>query len=143
MPHGMLAQATPFATRLVSATGVAHADWIQIEVARNQAGFFVRCQSILPPLAELVESPWDAHLQTEEARKRLRLARDDVWSDIQEKERNGDITEDDKFRMKDEMQKMVDDIVTVSDAQLVATMGNCKSWRISKRSSWAVSRALR
>lgn len=47
--------------------------------------------------------------KTEEARKRLRLTRDDVWKDIQEKEREGTLTEDEKFRFKDEMQKMIDE----------------------------------
>ncbi|MEX0935195.1 MAG: ribosome recycling factor [Candidatus Paceibacterota bacterium] len=45
----------------------------------------------------------------EEARVALRTARDEVWSDIQEKEREGDISEDDKFRLKEEMQKIVDE----------------------------------
>ncbi len=45
----------------------------------------------------------------EEARKSLRSARDEVWSDIQKKEKEGAITEDDKFRYKDEMQKRVDE----------------------------------
>ena len=50
-----------------------------------------------------------AKTKTEEARKRLRLTRDDVWKDIQEKEREGTLTEDEKFRFKDEMQKMTDE----------------------------------
>ena len=41
-----------------------------------------------------------AKTKTEEARKRLRLVRDDVWSDIQEKEQKSGITEDEKFRFK-------------------------------------------
>jgi len=43
----------------------------------------------------------------EEARTSLRGARDEVWSDIQKKERDGDMSEDDKFRAKDEMEKRV------------------------------------
>ena len=50
-----------------------------------------------------------AKAKTEEARKRLRLVRDDVWGDIQGKEQKGEITEDEKFRFKDDMQKMVDE----------------------------------
>lgn len=50
-----------------------------------------------------------AKSKTEEARKRLRLVRDDVWKDIQEKEREGALTEDEKFRFKGEMQKMIDE----------------------------------
>jgi len=44
----------------------------------------------------------------EEARTTVRLARDEAWKDIQEKERAGEITEDDKFSHKEEMQKKVD-----------------------------------
>lgn len=46
--------------------------------------------------------------KVEEARASLRQARDEVWSDIQEKERAGEMPEDDKFRAKDDMQKRVD-----------------------------------
>ena len=44
----------------------------------------------------------------EELRTSLRKARDEVWSDIQKKEKEGDMPEDDKFRAKDDMQKRVD-----------------------------------
>ena len=44
----------------------------------------------------------------EEVRGSLRKARDEVWSDIQRKEKDGDMPEDDKFRAKDDMQKRVD-----------------------------------
>ncbi len=50
-----------------------------------------------------------AKQKLEEARISLRSARDDVWDDIQEKEKDGDITEDEKFRLKDEMQKNIDE----------------------------------
>src|SRR3989344_5480604 len=43
----------------------------------------------------------------EEIRKSLRGARDEVWSVIQKKEKEGAISEDDKFRYKDEMEKKV------------------------------------
>lgn len=46
--------------------------------------------------------------RVEESRASLRVARDEVWSDIQKQERDGEIPEDDKFRFKDEMQKKVD-----------------------------------
>ncbi|MHB8652088.1 MAG: ribosome recycling factor [Minisyncoccota bacterium] len=45
----------------------------------------------------------------EEARIALRTEREKVWNDIQEKERGGDISEDDKFRAKDDLQKLVDE----------------------------------
>lgn len=44
----------------------------------------------------------------EEMRAALRVARDEVWSDIQKQEKEGTMTEDDKFRAKDDMQKRVD-----------------------------------
>ena len=46
--------------------------------------------------------------KVEEVRTILRSARDDVWSDIQKREKEGTMPEDDKFRAKDEMQKRVD-----------------------------------
>ena len=44
----------------------------------------------------------------EESRISVRMERDTVWTDIQEKEREGGITEDEKFRYKDELQKIID-----------------------------------
>jgi len=44
----------------------------------------------------------------EEARVSLRRARDEVWSDIQGKEKKGIFAEDDKFRFKNEMEKIVE-----------------------------------
>lgn len=44
----------------------------------------------------------------EEARTTVRLARDEAWKDIQNREKEGTLTEDDKFSLKDEMQKRVD-----------------------------------
>jgi len=45
----------------------------------------------------------------EDGRQTLRGKREDVWSDIQKQEKAGDISEDDKFKYKDDMQKIVDD----------------------------------
>jgi ribosome recycling factor len=44
----------------------------------------------------------------EQARVSVRSERDEVWSEIQAGEREGEIPEDEKFRLKDEMQKHVD-----------------------------------
>jgi ribosome recycling factor len=49
-----------------------------------------------------------AKQKLEEARTSVRLARDESWKDIQEKEKASEITEDDKFRLKDELQKKID-----------------------------------
>ena len=46
--------------------------------------------------------------KVEESRAALRQARDEVWSEIQRKEKDKAMSEDDKFRAKDDMQKRVD-----------------------------------
>ncbi len=46
--------------------------------------------------------------KVEEARAGLRSARDEVWSGIQKQEKDKKMSEDDKFRAKDDMQKRVD-----------------------------------
>lgn len=45
----------------------------------------------------------------EESKISLRTARDEVWGEIQKKEREGGMGEDDKFRLKNEMQKIIED----------------------------------
>ena len=52
----------------------------------------------------------------EEARIRVRKERDEIWSDIQTKEREGVISEDDKFRDKDALQKVIDEQVARLEA---------------------------
>lgn len=47
--------------------------------------------------------------KVEEAKISLRKEREDIWKDIQAKERESEISEDDKFRLKDDLQKMIDD----------------------------------
>lgn len=44
----------------------------------------------------------------EEARTAARLAREEAWKDIQEKVRKSELTEDDKFSLKEELQKRID-----------------------------------
>lgn len=46
----------------------------------------------------------------EEARIKVRLEREKVWDDIQAKARGGEIDEDEKFRLKEEMEKIVDEV---------------------------------
>ena len=45
----------------------------------------------------------------EEARVSLRSLRDKTWKMIEDKERNGGMGEDDKFRLKEDMQKIIDE----------------------------------
>ena len=44
----------------------------------------------------------------EDARIKVRAARETVWNEIQKNEREGKMPEDEKFRAKDELQKIVD-----------------------------------
>jgi len=53
----------------------------------------------------------------EEARIAVRTAREDVWRDIQEKEREGIVSEDEKFRSKEALQKLIDDLNGLLEAQ--------------------------
>jgi len=46
---------------------------------------------------------------SEEAKISIRLHREKIWKEIQETEKRGEIREDDKFRGKDDLQKLVDD----------------------------------
>jgi ribosome recycling factor len=43
----------------------------------------------------------------EEARITLRRHREDVWSDIQKQQKDGELSEDEKFTSKDEMEKII------------------------------------
>lgn len=45
----------------------------------------------------------------EDARQSIRAHREDVWNDIQAQEKAGDMSEDEKFRFKDELQKHIDE----------------------------------
>ena len=56
--------------------------------------------------------------KVEELRTELRAARDHVWNEIQKQEKDKLMTEDDKFRAKDEMQKRVDGANKTFDAAL-------------------------
>ncbi len=49
-----------------------------------------------------------AKAKLEEARATIRVARDEAWKEIQEREREKQMSEDDKFSLKDELQKKVD-----------------------------------
>ncbi len=46
--------------------------------------------------------------KTEEARVSIRKIRENIWDEIQESEKKGDISEDDKFSGKDKLQKIID-----------------------------------
>ena len=45
----------------------------------------------------------------EETRRTIRKWREDAWKEVQERQRTGEIREDDKFRAKDKLQEIVDE----------------------------------
>lgn len=49
-----------------------------------------------------------AKKKLEDARVSVRQEREEIWDDIQKKEKDSELTEDDKFRLKDELQKRID-----------------------------------
>ena len=55
---------------------------------------------------ELVKN---AKSKLEQARVTMRGERDKVWGDIQAKEKEGEISQDDKFAYKDQMQEIIDE----------------------------------
>lgn len=64
----------------------------------------------LPPLSEEYRKNL-LHLiseKQEESRKTIRRWREEVWDEIQEKFKEGEIREDDKFRAKDDIQDLID-----------------------------------
>jgi len=83
----------------------------------------------LPPLTEDYRKSLQRLIsdKQEEARKTLRHWREEAWSEIQEKTKTGEIREDDKFRAKDELQKMVDDMV-----QKIEDLGEKKKKEVSE-----------
>ena len=46
----------------------------------------------------------------EEARITVRRERERIWDDVQTKEEEGKMPEDDKFRAKEELQKIIDEV---------------------------------
>lgn len=56
-----------------------------------------------------------AHEKSEEAKISLRKEREKVWNEIHEKEKNKELSEDDKFSLKEELQKIVDQEVSKID----------------------------
>ena len=64
----------------------------------------------LPPLSEEYRKELFGLLsqKQEEAKKTIRRWREEAWNEIQEKQKAGEIREDDKFRAKDELQKIID-----------------------------------
>ena len=65
----------------------------------------------LPPLSDEYRKTLARGLseKQEDARKTIRHWRGEAWEEVQEKTKEGEIREDDKFRAKDELQKLIDE----------------------------------
>ena len=80
-----------------------------LNLTPNNDGEVIRI--ILPPMTEDRRKELVKLLgkKTEETRIRIRQIREEVLSDIQDQEKQGNISEDDKFRGKEQIQKIVDE----------------------------------
>ncbi len=65
----------------------------------------------LPPLSEEYRKGLVRMIseKEEQARQTVRKWREEAWGDVQEKTKQGEIREDDKFRAKEELQELVDE----------------------------------
>ena len=80
-----------------------------LNLSPNNDGEVIRIS--IPPLneerrAELVKV---LNKKAEDARILIRNTREEIWQEIQDMEKNGDIAEDDKFRGKERLQEAIDE----------------------------------
>lgn len=78
-----------------------------VSVMVNDSGIRVIFPDLTSERREILVK--QASKKLEEARISVRKNRDDVWNAIQKKEKDGAMGEDEKFRAKEEMQKIVDE----------------------------------
>ncbi len=64
-------QASPFARCSLHVRRESSAAWYEVELVRHDTSWGVRIQSVLPPLAELAESPWNAYLSGERQHRQM------------------------------------------------------------------------
>lgn len=65
--------------------------------------------------------------KVEQAKVSMKQEREKAWNDIQAQEKDGEISEDEKFKLKDDLQKIVDDMKKAFDE-----MGEKKRTEISQ-----------
>ena len=65
------AAATPFARCPLHISRDGQSAWYDVELVRHEAGWCARLQSVLPPLAELAETPWNAYLSGEREQRQM------------------------------------------------------------------------
>ncbi len=103
---------------------IADAD-LGVSVVVNDAGIRVIFPELTAERRDILVK--QVGKKIEEARISIRKERDETWSDIQAKEKEGGMSEDDKFRAKDEMQKIVDDVQKQFDESLAVKEKEIKS----------------
>ena len=65
------AAAAPFARCPLHISRDGQSAWYDVELVRHEAGWCARLQSVLPPLAELAETPWNAYLSGEREQRQM------------------------------------------------------------------------
>lgn len=63
--------ATPFARCALRASRDEQSACYEMELVRHEAGWVVRIQSVLPPFAELAETPWNTYLTGEHEQRQM------------------------------------------------------------------------
>ena len=96
-----------------------------VSVIANDAGIRVVFPELTAERREILVK--QVGKKIEEARISIRKERDETWNDIQAKEKAGEMSEDDKFRAKEEMQKIVDDIQKQFEEMLTTKEAEIKS----------------
>lgn len=86
---------------------------VALQKAESKLSPMIENESIritLPPLTEEYRTSLLKILsqKKEEARVEIKRVREEAWRKIQDKTQKGEITEDDKFKAKDDLQKIVD-----------------------------------
>ena len=81
----------------------------ELNLVANNDGIMIRI--VMPSLTEERRQELVKLLgkKTEESRIRARQIREEVWDDIQKKEKESEITEDDKFKGKEELQELINE----------------------------------
>ena len=81
------------------------------ELNLNPIGESNQIRLILPPFSEerRIELTKVIHTKAEQCRITIRNIRRNTWDEIQELQKNGKITEDDKYTGQDELKKMIDE----------------------------------
>jgi len=104
--------------RLIVITPWSKDSLVDIEKAINEAGLGLNptndgqvVRIAIPPLNEERRADLAKVLgkYAEEARVLIRQAREEAWDEIQDLVKNGDLAEDDKFKGKESLQKVVDE----------------------------------